>query len=110
MIHTESRHADNVQPLHAKSTFPTWDDTIGRAATRRAFVALKERHMRAAADIDDGIGDRLRWQVRQASDSTELWRLRAAILQSLRPEHPRTLEHRRELQRGLDNLFGWTLG
>ena len=64
--------------------------------------------MLAAADVAGPIGERLRLRVRQSNDTTELWRLRAAILCSLEPGHPRTAQHQRDLQRDLDSLFGPT--
>lgn len=79
-----------------------------RLAERRAFVALKSCFMQAAADVAGPIGERLRLRVRQTNDTAELWRLRAAILCSLEPGHPRTAQHQRDLQRDLDSLFGPT--
>lgn len=82
--------------------------TAHRIAQRRAFVELKNCFMQAATDIAGPIGERLRLRVRQTNDTTELWRLRAAILCSLEPGHPRTAKHRHDLQRDLDSLFGPT--
>jgi hypothetical protein len=79
-----------------------------RIAERRAFVELKTSFLQAAGDVAGPIGERLRLRVRQTNDTTELWRLRAAILCSLEPDHPRTAQHRRDLQRDLDSLFGPT--
>jgi len=82
--------------------------TAQRIGERRAFVELKTCFMLAAADVAGAIGERLRLRVRQTNDTTELWRLRAAILCSLEPGHPRTARHQRDLQRDLDSLFGPT--
>lgn len=60
------------------------------------------------ADVAGPIDERLRLRVRQTNDTTELWRLRAAILCSLEPGHPRTAQHQRDPQRDLDSLFGPT--
>jgi hypothetical protein len=81
------------------------DERIARIAARRAFVELKLSFMRAAADIDGPEGALLQRQVRRASEPVHLWRLRAAVLASLRAHHERTPVHRLELRRQLDSIF-----
>ena len=81
------------------------DERMARIAARRAFVEMKLCFMRAAADVAGPIGARLQQKVRQATEAVELWRLRAAILCSLPPDHERTPAHCLELERQLDSLF-----
>jgi hypothetical protein len=87
------------------TAFDLPNERIARIAARRAFVELKMTFMRAAADIDGSLGERLRRQVRHASEPVQLWRLRAAVLAALRANHERTPVHRVELRRQLDSIF-----
>jgi len=93
-------------PLHSGMASP-WDEGQERnanLAARREFVAMKTIYVRAAADVDAPIGAPLQRKVRLAIETAQLWRLRAATLCSLRPDHVRTPHHRLELHRELDRL------
>jgi len=79
-----------------------------RIAVRRAFVVMKQGYLGAAADIAGSTGAMLQRKVRTASEPWELWSLRAVMLASLPAEHPRTPEHRKNLQRDLDTIFDAT--
>lgn len=81
------------------------DDRLARMAARRAFVEMKQVFMRAAADVEGTVGERLQRRVRAANEPVELWRLRAVLLASLPARHERTLIHRIELHRQMDSLF-----
>jgi hypothetical protein len=89
----------------AHTAFNLPDERVARIAARRAFVDLKLCFMRAAADIDGPLGVRLQRQVRQASESVQLWRLSAAVLAALRSNGERMHVHRQELRRQLDSIF-----
>lgn len=84
---------------------PAEGERLARIAARRAFVELKTSFMRAAADIDGAVGERLQHQVRQATVPVQLWRLRGAVLNALRAHHERTPVHQIELSRQLDSIF-----
>jgi hypothetical protein len=81
------------------------DERVARIAERRAFVALKLCFMRAAADVPGPQGALLQRHVRSATEPAQLWRLRAAVLASLRVGHERTSMHQAELRRQLDSIF-----
>lgn len=93
----------------AGGTHPAFDtaegERLARIAARRAFVELKTTFMRAAADIDGALGERLQRQVRQASEPVQLWRLRGTVLAALGDHHERSPVHRIELRRQLDSIF-----
>jgi hypothetical protein len=89
----------------ASQSFGMPDERLARVAARRAFVEMKHAFMRAAADIDGGIGELLQRKVRSATEAVELWRLRAVLLASLAAHHERTPLHRWELHRQLDSVF-----
>jgi len=80
-------------------------DRMAHMAARRAFVEMKQVFMRAAADVQGSLGDKLQQRVRAANQPVELWRLRAVLLASLPAGHERALVHRIELHRQLDSLF-----
>lgn len=81
------------------------DERMARVAARRAFVDMKQAFLCATADIDAPVGRVLHGKVRSATEATELWRLRAAVLAALPARHERTEAHRAELRRQLDSLF-----
>lgn len=80
-------------------------EQLARVAARRALVGLKQSFMRAADDLQGPDADWLRRKVRQANDSTELWRLRPTIFALLPDGEPRSDLHRSELNRQLDSIF-----
>lgn len=79
-------------------------ERLARVAARRALVNLKQSFIRAAEELSGPDADWLRRKVRQANDSTELWRLRPTIF-ALLPESTRSELHRSELNRALDGIF-----
>jgi hypothetical protein len=79
-------------------------EQLARVAARRALVSLKQSFMRATDELQGPDADWLRRKVRQANDSTELWRLRPTIF-ALLPEGTRSELHRSELNRQLDSIF-----
>lgn len=79
-------------------------EQLARVAARRALVNLKQSFMRAAGELQGPDAEWLRRKVRQANDSTELWRLRPTIF-ALLPEGARSELHRSELNRQLDGIF-----
>ena len=81
------------------------EERAARIAERRSFVKMKMCFASAAADIEGRPGQLLQTNVRQATDTVQLSRLRAVILAALPPEHERTPMHRLELHRRLDSLF-----
>lgn len=80
-------------------------EQLARLAARRALVGLKQSFMRAADDLQGPDADWLRRKVRQANDSTELWRLRPTIFALLPDGDLRSELHRTELNRQLDSIF-----
>lgn len=80
-------------------------EQLARVAARRALVNLKRSFMQAAADLDGPDAEWLRRKVRQADDSTELWRLRPTIFALLPEGSLRSDMHRSELNRQLDSVF-----
>lgn len=80
-------------------------EQLARLAARRALVGLKQSFMRAADDLQGPDADWLRRKVRQANDSTELWRLRPTIFALLPDGDLRSELHRNELNRQLDSIF-----
>lgn len=80
-------------------------EQLTRLAARRALVGLKQSFMRAADDLQGSDADWLRRKVRQANDSTELWRLRPTIFALLPDGDLRSELHRSELNRQLDSIF-----
>ena len=86
-------------------------DRAARIAARRAFVAMKQLFIRAAAPLQDRKGEWLRSQVRQAEDPIDLWLLRGPLLASLRQnDDDGNRRLRAELYRELDNTFPDTFG
>ena len=79
-------------------------EQLARVAARRALVSLKLSFMRATDELQGPDADWLRRKVRQANDSTELWRLRPTIF-ALLPQGERSELHRSELNRQLDSIF-----
>lgn len=79
-------------------------EQLARVAARRALVSLKLSFMRATDELQGPDADWLRRKVRQANDSTELWRLRPTIF-ALLPQGERSELHRGELNRQLDSIF-----
>ena len=80
-------------------------DRQARIAARQDFVDLKTCLMRIAADLAGPHGRGIQQRVRQACEAVELWKLRSVIVDTLPAVHPRTAQHRHELQRRLDRLF-----
>jgi hypothetical protein len=80
-------------------------EQLARVAARRALVSLKQSFMRATDELQGPDADWLRRKVRQANDSTELWRLRPTIFALLPASDPRSDLHRSELNRQLDSIF-----
>jgi hypothetical protein len=76
-----------------------------RIAARRALVTLKQSFMRAVDELSGPDADWLHRKVRQANDSTELWRLRPTIFALLPEGEARSALHRNELNRQLDSVF-----
>ena len=94
-------------PLHSGMASP-WDagdERESHLAARRGFVAMKANYARATADIEGPIGALLQRKVRLAVETAQLWRLRAAILCALEPDHALMAQRRLQLHRGLDHLF-----
>jgi hypothetical protein len=89
----------------AHTAFNLPDARVTKIAERRAFVDLKMCFMRAAADIDGPLGERLQRVVRHAREPVQLWRLRGAVLAALRDNDARSHVHRIELRRQLDSIF-----
>lgn len=80
-------------------------EQLARLAARRALVSLKQSFMRAADELAGPDAEWLRRKVRQANDSTELWRLRPTIFALLPEDGARSALHRSELNRQLDGIF-----
>jgi hypothetical protein len=80
-------------------------DRAARLAARKAFVEMKHIFMRAVAPLPTGKGSWLREQVRAASEPTDLWLLRGAVLAALFHDDRPTRDMRAEIYRGLDSLF-----
>lgn len=80
-------------------------EQLARVAARRALVSLKRSFMEAARELSGPDAEWLRRKVRQADDSTELWRLRPTIFALLPAGNPRSDMHRHELNRQLDSIF-----
>ena len=100
MIHSHTAHAST-----ATSIGPFSAEQAVRIAARRALVSLKQSFMRAADELTGPDADWLRRKVRQADDSTELWRLRPTIFALLPEDDARSALHRAELNRQLDSIF-----
>ena len=80
-------------------------EQLARVAARRALVSLKRSFMDAADALSGPDAEWLRHKVRQADDSTELWRLRPTIFALLPEGSLRSDMHRHELNRQLDSIF-----
>ena len=101
-----SESAVKLSTQRVAQDFGPPQERLARVAARRAFVEMKQSYMDAVSDIDSGAAELLRHKVRKASESWELWSLRAVILASLRVDHERTLGHRMKLERDFDIIFG----
>jgi hypothetical protein len=66
---------------------------------------MKQCFMRAADDVQAGDGEALRREIRQATEVTELWRLRGALFSALPRDGVLGAIHREELRYHLDSAF-----
>lgn len=78
---------------------------MARVAARKAFVEMKQSFMRAAAEVEGEQGRELQLQIRQATEVTELWRVRRALFLALPKDTARGNRHRGELRQHLDSAF-----